>query len=663
MRFCGFFGSVTWVTAMGFVLLAPALLYPDDRREDAIPDEIVVTAPAPDRTAAAAPGVLVIDVAQSRRDGDVSVADVLRGVPGVDVQQRGSAFEPSAVRFRGSESEQVLVLRDGRPVSDSRSSLVDMSRISLAGVERIEIIRGPATALYGVGGAAGAINLISRDAPGSGGVPSSSIEISGSSRVTWGSFGEYHLEGGTRVSGLGSSGESSLDAAVAGVFATNTYAYVRAGESQNRENAGGGDGSVRVSVERVLPNERFSRVVFDSSAHVYRRGLPGSVEFPAVSAQLQEQRGALTAALHGADPASLWSISADMGLSFSQREFRDPDYPLGALANDSALTAVHGSVTPAGPVGPVVLSVPLSLHVELLSDSSLGERQRVVPAVAPTMRAAFDVPDGSVATVGVHSRVELVDEESLVSVRGTAAWTAATTPLRVALAGGWGYRMPDFADLFTERSAFTVGNPDLKPERSRSGEIEVLLGALARSTTVADGITGRVAVHGTQYEDLIQWLPDPNGVWRPRNTGEATVLGVEGTLEAHTSLGVSPWRAGGSVGGDLLHARDRTAGVTFDTQLPWRAALAFRGGGSLDHRLGHQLRMDVTGRGARPVTRQNTVWLDPYIRMDVTARVAVVPERVQVGAAVRNLLDQQFVETPFYPNPGREFRMSVEVQW
>lgn len=648
---------------MGFSLLSPAILHADDGTNGTIPDEIIVTAPAPDGTSAAAPGVLVIDVAQSRRDGDVSVADVLRGLPGVDVQQRGSAFEPSAVRIRGSESEQVLVLRDGRPVSDSRSSLVDMSRISLAGVERIEIIRGPATALYGVGGAAGAINLISRDVPTSGFVPSSSTDISGNSRVTWGSLGEYHLEGGAQVSRLGSSGETSLEAAVAGVFATNTYAYVRAGETQNRENAGGGDGSVRLSMVRGISNERFSRLVIDSSAHVYRRGLPGSVEFPAASAQLQEQRGALALALHGADDAALWSISAHTGVSVSQREFRDPDYPLGSLASESALTAVHGAVTPAGPMGPVVFSMPISLNVEILADSELGDRRRVVPAIAPTMQAVFEVPGGSKATMGVHSRVELVDELPLVSVRGTAAWAAAAAPVRVALAGGWGYRMPDFADLFSERSAFTVGNPGLQPERSRSGEIEVLLGALARSTTVAEGFTGRVAVHGTHYEDLIQWLPDPNGVWRPRNTGEATILGFEGTIEGHRSLGVSPWRVGGMVGGDLLHARDRTAGVTFDMQLPWRAAVAFRAGGSLDHRLGHQLRMDVNGRGARPVTRQNTVWLDPYIRMDLSARVAVVPERVQVGAAVRNVLNQQFVETPLFPNPGREFRLSVEVQW
>ena len=173
----------------------------------------------------------------------------------------------------------------------------------------------------------------------------------------------------------------------------------------------------------------------------------------------------------------------------------------------------------------------------------------------------------------------------------------------------------------------------------------------------------RTSLFVTEYRELIQWLPDPTGYWRPRNTGTARIYGVESDISIAAPLGVTPWNMDGSAGVDVLQARDRSEGVSFGKQLPYRAQLSFRGAVGAEHLFGHRDNVAVRGRGARPITRQNTVWLDQYIDLTVGTTIAVVPERARVTVEARNLLDKTYVETRFYPNPGREFRVAVEVQW
>ena len=193
------------LTALGVIISFSAPSAEERRGDDAvesrddgtlaIPDTIVVTAPPP--PAAADPGTTVIDAEEARRAGHETVADALAAEAGISIQRQGSGFEAATMRIRGSTAEQVLLLRDGRPVTDARGAISDLSRLSLAGVERIEVVRGAATALYGAGAAAGAINVVSTS-PLPGDEPSQERRppdrLEGTTRAGWGSFGEYRLE-------------------------------------------------------------------------------------------------------------------------------------------------------------------------------------------------------------------------------------------------------------------------------------------------------------------------------------------------------------------------------------------------------------------------------------------------------------------------------------
>ena len=104
-----------------------------------------------------------------------TVADALRTVPGLHVSRTGGAGGTTAVRIRGSESNHVLVLIDGVEAPDSSSEYA-FETLTADQIERIEVLRGPQSALYGAGATAGVINIITKGGVDEGHKMSTSFE-------------------------------------------------------------------------------------------------------------------------------------------------------------------------------------------------------------------------------------------------------------------------------------------------------------------------------------------------------------------------------------------------------------------------------------------------------------------------------------------------------
>ncbi len=127
--------------------------------------EIVVTATRiPTPVVDIPAGVTVIDRQTIDDRGYTTLTDALSAIPGVRVSQSGGPGGNASVFVRGTNSNHVLVLRDGMPLNDASDSsgAFNFGVDTLADVERIEVIRGPMAALYGSGAIGGVINLISR---------------------------------------------------------------------------------------------------------------------------------------------------------------------------------------------------------------------------------------------------------------------------------------------------------------------------------------------------------------------------------------------------------------------------------------------------------------------------------------------------------------------
>ncbi|MGP8290867.1 TonB-dependent receptor domain-containing protein [Vreelandella zhanjiangensis] len=165
---------------------------------------VVVTAALAPRTAnESLSSVTVLDEATLRRQDPVSITDLFRGQPGVDVSSNGSFGKNSSVYIRGTGSGQNVLLIDGIRLRSATSGGAAWSYLDPRMFERAEIVRGPRGSLYGADAIGGVVQLFTSQASEEG--PQPRLSIGGGSfdtqRVSAGISGR---EGGTRYSFAGS---------------------------------------------------------------------------------------------------------------------------------------------------------------------------------------------------------------------------------------------------------------------------------------------------------------------------------------------------------------------------------------------------------------------------------------------------------------------------
>ncbi|MEI7903874.1 MAG: TonB-dependent receptor plug domain-containing protein [Candidatus Firestonebacteria bacterium] len=126
-------------------------------------DEIVVTGTRVEKTLRESPGSLELVEGAKLADGVAKNAgEALPSLPGVDLGRNGTLGQTQNLLVRGVSSEGTLILLDGVPLNGSYSGLVDFSTLPLDNLERIEILKGPASSLYGANAFGGVINVITK---------------------------------------------------------------------------------------------------------------------------------------------------------------------------------------------------------------------------------------------------------------------------------------------------------------------------------------------------------------------------------------------------------------------------------------------------------------------------------------------------------------------
>ena len=142
-----------------FLLALPAFLQAQSSAAPLTP--VIVTATRVETAVRAPATVTVLSGDSLRARGIVHLADALRVVPGVSVVTASSIGSQSSLFLRGGQGNYVRVLLDGAPLNEPGGS-IDLGALTLDNIERVEIVRGPASVLYGADAVTGVIQLISR---------------------------------------------------------------------------------------------------------------------------------------------------------------------------------------------------------------------------------------------------------------------------------------------------------------------------------------------------------------------------------------------------------------------------------------------------------------------------------------------------------------------
>jgi outer membrane cobalamin receptor len=590
------------------------------------------------------------------RAGMLRLADALRTVPGVRVARFGAPGSFAAVSVRGTRSEQVVVLVDGRRLTTAQGGGVDLGSIDVATLERVEVLRGGASALYGANALGGVIHLVTRPPAGSGGT---------SLRLEGGSFGT--AAGAARYGRtLGKGGRLWLKGH--GMRTGGDYSYEDRGIEVGRDNAAahgmGTAGGLHV------PLASTGSLNLDCGLETSEQGVPGTIEFPTPAAHRADRRASAAAELALFDhPAAATRVVAGGRLDRQRRSYSDEDRGIDDRhLNQSAAVELRIDRSFASNEPSPPLSAPDTGAAAAISAAS---RRLLTAGVELRRDALASTTDGNPVrqSAGMYLRGHLGRGRLLFAPAARLDASSDFAPFLsarlavgldlpaghdVRLSAARSYRPPSFDDLFFPDVGGALGNPALRPERAF--DLELGLGrTFGRRSAI------RSSGFWQQIEDLILWSPGPDGRWRPHNVGRAVLKGIE--LEGRTAMAIAglagPVEVAASL--DLLDARNRTGETNVDgRRLPYRPGVA----GRLEVALPPtpKLRLIAAWQAVSRsfVTPSNTKSVPGHGVIDVTAE-HWLSERIIASLAVLNLADVEAVDVRDYPLPGREWRLGLRL--
>ncbi|MEO8181817.1 MAG: TonB-dependent receptor [Deltaproteobacteria bacterium] len=418
-------------------------------------DAVVVTGSRTERKLGEAPvATEVISREQIEESGARDLAELLEDRPGVVIQR---SFAGAGPELEGLPADYTLILVDGVRVGGRISGVLDLSRFSSERIERIEVVRGAGSALYGSDAIAGVVNIITRRANrplelgGSASAgPSGRLDVSGSAGIQRG-------PGSLRVAG-GRHASDGFDLDPANI-ATTQGAFQQYDVVQNSE--------LKLS----------SGFRLGSTAEYLRRARQG-IDQSAAGAVFERDNLTQTASV-GLRPELELGSGLQLHLRTSYALFRD-ELELDQRGSD-ALDDRQDTREHLGQLG-AQLDALLGNH--LLSAGAEGSYESLT-----TERLANGTGDRTRLGLYVQDEWTLMEAPLLVVLPGArldldSQFGTAPTP-RVALrfdplrevtlraSYGWGFKAPDFRELylrFENPSAgyLVEGNTDLEPERSRN---------------------------------------------------------------------------------------------------------------------------------------------------------------------------------------------------
>lgn len=604
------------------VVAREGLVLQVDLRETMIPlGEVVVTAARREQRLADAVVETELITARDLQRGSTDLASVLS--ERVGVQLDGGVPSGAGIQLRGFTSRRVLVLLDGQPLVGRVNGNMDLARLPVSGIERIEIVKGPQSTLYGTDAIGGVINVITKSAPSDG--------VSAGLSTIAGSHGRAEVTGdaGWRRGDLSTVVDAGWNGVslVPGVASdVNTYS--------RRAHAG-----LR------------GRLDLDGGRHVDWGGLTVTERQRYRTGQLfhfgDNVQGALRLGAH--QVGALDRLSATMSLSTFDHLSRAAtrDVPASDSGSRDRQRLAQGELLWSGVRGPRVWDAGVAVRREWISADRLSANPAIT-GLEPFGQVTFSLGP-MLVTPG--TRVSWSDRWGRFVAPRLAVLHRPWENVAVRASLGRGFRAPDFKELYlsfvNDAAGYAVyGNPELRPERSLS-------------TSVGTEWTGarsfvRAAAFQSEYRDFIETrAPDATGTYTYGNIARGWTRGVE--LEGGVLAG--EWRL--EAGADRLWTRDEGTGRTLLGRTPFSARGTATGPLPLDLagtiRVAFSSRTPITHDAATGVTTYRNAF--PQVDFRLSRRLW---DRVEIGAEVSNVLDRELgAGWPGFT--GR--RAAVHVRW
>jgi vitamin B12 transporter len=511
----------------------------------AVLDPIVVTASrSPQRLLDLVADVTVIDADEIARGGAQGLVALLSRQPGVEIIQNGGPGATSGVFLRGANAAQTLVLIDGMRVASASSGATALEAIPVEQIERIEILRGPASSLYGADAIGGVIQVFTRRGTGA---------IAANASIGYGTFdtwsgaaglsgGRGPLHGSVELAGRGSEGFNAIVNPANPSYDPDRDGYRNASVSAQ--------GSLDAAAGQTLALQYFKSRLddrFDAGDAFDDRTVTTLETWQIASInQIARNWASRLSFGDGSDRSVSKTGFGEFPFDTHQRQFgwqNDFTLPRGALT--AALERREERIG-AGTGFPVT-----------------GRDTNAITAI-------YRLDAGANA---LQANVRHDDSNQFGSkTTGALAWGYRLTPAwRLTASIGTAFKVPTFNDLYFPG----FSNPDLQPESSRNVEAGVHWTSRAGEFAWQ---AHAVAFH-QRVDDLIVFQCDANFNCAPNNVADATLEGASfhGDVEWRDTLvhaSVDLQSPTDTASGLLLPRRARRHGVLSLAQALGRARVS-----------------------------------------------------------------------------------------
>lgn len=591
--------------------------------QDASDGDIIVTATgAEQRADEVGLAVTVIDAKEIERRQTVVLSDLLLTTPGVAISRYGGPGTLTYARLRGAESGQTLVLVDGVRTNDPSSTdgAFDFGSLFTTAIERVEVLRGPASVPWGSQAIGGVVNVITQR-PGPG--------FSARARGEYGTFETVLAEGG-----IGYGGDRVRARIDGGTFTTDGISAAASGSEPDGYRRYGANGRVEFD---LTPDITLDLRGSWSDGRTDLDGFSPSFEFVDTDEYSTSQE------LYG-----YAGIKARLGGLTNRLGFSIADIDRDNFASPEA-------------TNPSFFARGRSERYEYRGDVAVLEQVRAVFGAEHEDSRFFD---GSVnVTTGITSvfgelivkPVEMLtitggvrhdDHEDFGSNTTFAANAALALPTDTILRAsyGEGFKAPTLFQLF---GSFGIGNPNLKPETAESWDAGIEQQLVDGALSIAATWFHRDTVNQIDYNPL---------TFTYSNIAATTAEGLELALNMRPSSDVSfaanytyldsENRSAGYEGNALARRPEHSVSASFDYAPENGPAL----GATLTH-VGDSF--DDPGNFRR---------LDGYVLAQVRAAFRIT-DSYELYGRVENLFDERYQTVATYGTPGRAAYIGVRARF
>ena len=563
--------------------------------------------------------VTVITADDIQKSGATTAAEVIERTAGVNVNSNGSLGSTSSINIRGANYEQVLVLLDGRRLNSASAGGFDMADlpVSLEDIDRIEIVRGPSSALYGADAVGGVVNIITK-------------KPTGASTTVTGEAGSHGYESSSL------SNSNKLD---------KFYYTLSAGTEKSagfRPNSDLDQGTLGAKLGYDISPD--SNVEFATDYLGKEIGVPGSAQFPSPLAREWDRN-------LGSSLAYKTKFSKELDLDVNVYQNRDkiiyldpnPLFPI-----DSS----HTSTTTGGGAQANWLANSwnqLTFGVDERQDhlESTDAGEHTASLSGYYLQDEISLGESLIVVVGDrYDNHSIYGDKASPKVSARYLFSGTGTILRAS--AGEAFRAPTLNELFWTFDGFEKGKPDLLPETSKEYEAGI-------EQPFGKGNSLKFTAFERKVDNLIQWMPDANFIYSPINIGKARITGTE-TEAKFRPFEPLTW----AVNYTYMNAVDETTGTRIYDVIPSDQIKSY-----VNLALPSKTNFYVEGRWVKNYVRPgDPSWHYTVVDGKITQTVAVSRSvKADLFLGVKNAFNRQYEIVRGYPMPREEMYGGVSVQF